>query len=72
MRHKEIEMEIIQRIADGDPNTPTRSTTIRLPIDAHKQAKLMAVDAGLPLTRIYQLALDDFFEKHGRLRLAAK
>ena len=64
----------IQRLGDAAAGEPGKviSTTIRLPEDAWKQAKILAVNTGQPLTRIFQLALDDYFERHGLDRLATR
>ena len=48
------------------------STTIRLPVSAWEQAKIMAFAARVPVNRIYTMALDDYFEKHGKPRNATK
>lgn len=66
-----MKSKIDMRIADGGPCRVV-ATTIRLPEDAWEQAKLMAFANKVPVNRIYTLALDDFFEKHARRRLATK
>lgn len=48
------------------------STTIRLPESAWEQAKIMAFANRIPVNRIYTMALDDYFEKHGKPRNATK
>lgn len=61
-----------QTLAKGSDDVAVISTTIRLPEDAWKQAKILAVETGLPLTRIFQLALDDYFEANDLPRLATR
>lgn len=64
--------KVAQRLGEGEPSADTIATTIRLPRDAWQQAKILAIQSNLPLTRVLCLALDDYFEGHGLPRLATR
>lgn len=64
---------VVQKLApDTGEAEKVVSTTIRLPESAWEQAKIMAFGARIPVNRIYTMALDDYFEKHGMPRKATK
>lgn len=71
---KALPKEVVkQQLApESDKEEKVVSTTIRLPEGAWEQAKIMAFTSRIPVNRIYTMALDDYFEKHGKPRKATK